>query len=268
MIGNKRVNQATTISVALSMGILTLGMAIAPRATRAQAEIQQSPILGNPGNSWWVSEAFNPPDRGAPPRTTEGGTRGCGNYQPGQKPLAALTPANAMPLTVAEHPTWYWYVPESVGQNLEFKLLDENDREVLYSTTLQAPMQGGIISHRLPAEANVSLATGKTYHWYLVAVCDPRDRTGDIAIDGWIERVEPTARVQQQLKDAGDADRAAIYARSGIWHDALDLFAELRRENPQDPLVSRQWEQLLDSVELGEFAPEPLVNSTQVSSQE
>jgi hypothetical protein len=261
MLWNKSLKQVTTISVALC-----LGMVMSPGLNlRAQAQSETEALTGGP---LLLSQSFNPPDRGAPERTAEGGTRGCGTYRRGQKPLTALTPRNAMPLTLAENPTFYWYVPSSGPQTLEFELVEgDNEENVVYQSKIQI-LQGGIISHSLPLNESTILDPGKSYHWYLKMVCDASDRTGDIVVDGWIERIEADESIALELKKAETlSNRAAIYAREGIWHDALSTLAQLRQDNPEDTVLFARWQQFLSSVELGEFAPEPLVNATQISQE-
>lgn len=267
MFWNKSLQQVTTFSVALCLGVV-----MSP-GLNLQAKAQTEPDSLSPATAgpWLLSQSFNPPDRGAPQRTAEGGTRGCGTYQSGQKPLTALTPGDAMPLTLAEHPTFYWYVPTSGPQTLEFELVEgDNEENVVYQAKIQIP-QGGIISHSLPVDDTTTLEPGKSYHWYLKMVCDASDRTGDIVVDGWIERVEPDETIALALKNANTpSNRVSIYAREGIWHDALSILAQMRRENPEDNDLFARWQQFLNSVELGDFATEPLVDvvdATQISQE-
>lgn len=264
MLWNKSFKQFTTVSVALCLGLgMNPGLNL-----QAQAQTEPDSLSATTGGSWLLSQSFNPPDRGAPQRTAEGGTRGCGTYQAGQKPLTALTPGDAMPLTLAGNPTLYWYVPTSGPQTLEFELVEaDNEENLVYQAKIQIP-QGGIISHTLPVNDTTALDPGKSYHWYLKMVCDASDRTGDIVVDGWIERVEPDETIALELKNATTpTNRAAIYAREGIWHDALSILAQMRRENPEDTLLFARWQQFLDSVQLGDFATEPLVDATQISQE-
>jgi len=65
--------------------------------------------------------------------------------------------------------------------------------------------------------------------------------------------------VQQELETATSLlDRVIIYAKAGIWYDALSNLAELRRRNPNDPTVIRDWQELLKSVGMEKIAQEPL----------
>lgn len=256
------MNRKNTLqNLATVSAALVLGIAIAPFASaRVPSSSQSVPLK--------ISEAFQPPDRGAPPRTADGGARGCGSYKPGEKLLTALTPSNYLPLTVAEHPTFFWYVPQSPAQALEFTLRDEKDEEVIYKTKLPVPASGGIVSLTLPAGSAPALKEGKMYHWYLAMVCNLDDRTGDTVVDGWIERTSPSAALAEELKNAQPSSLPSIYAKAGIWHEAIATLAKLRRDNPDDMTVVNRWEELLTSVELGAFTREPFVEAGEISKQE
>ena len=236
---------------------LVFGMAIAPGTT--------SQVRASSDNRIPVVE-FNPPSRGAPPQTTEGGSRGC-NYEQGEKSLMALAPTGSLALTVQKHPTFFWHIPESyAGQTLEFALMDAKDEQELYREYFSVPQAPGIASLKLPDTVE-PLKEDKMYHWYLVVVCDPADRTGDIVIDGWIERVQPDRSLVANIEKASEQERPSIYGKAGIWQETIASLAKLRLENPSDSNVIARWEDLLSSVELGELAPYPLIPVRQTEAQ-
>lgn len=261
MIRKRLIKKIAQIPIGVLLMIPLAASSILP------AQAQSVNTRPGPSDSWLVSEAFSPPNRGAPPATAEGGTRGCGNYEEGAKALTPLIPEKFLALTVSEHPTFFWYVPGASEQTLEFTLLDKNDEEVIYQTTFAAPVKSGIVSLQLPSENVEALKTGEMYHWYLVTICDPNDRSGDLFVDGWIERTEATMELTAALEDAQADEIPSIYARNGIWHEALASLAQLRQENPEDSNLAERWQQLLNSVDLGEFSEEPLVARNQ-STQE
>lgn len=243
MIGNKSIRRLATVSLA----VLSLGIAASPR-------------FDAPANA----QGFNPPDRGAPPRTADGGTRGCGYQVGGVKGLTALTPASSLALTVSDSPTFLWYVPQSNAQKLEFKMVEAGKEEnVIYQTSMPTPSKAGIISVSLPAGAATSIQEGKMYHWYFSMVCDASDPTGNTVVDGWVERTQPSQALIDELKKATSRrELPAIYAKAGIWHEALATLVELRRNYPEDQTIASQWQEFLTSVQLGEFYNEPLVART------
>jgi uncharacterized protein YeaO (DUF488 family) len=79
------------------------------------------------------------------------------------------------------------------------------------------------------------------------------------AVDGWIQRISPSSKLSQQLKQAPTKQQARLYAENGIWFDALTTLAELRLKNSQDAAIAQDWKSLLQSVGLEQFAVEALV---------
>jgi hypothetical protein len=204
-----------------------------------------------------LAQEYIPPERGLPGRREGGGTRGdcLSSYQR----LTALMPVTNFGKTIAEYPTFFWYIPDVQPEAAEFVLLDENDNE-LYRTRFQVTGDSGVISLSLPENAGMPpLEVGKDYHWYFSLVCDEVDRSGDPYTEGWIQRVEPDADLVAQLETVAERDRPAVYAAAGIWHDALASLAELRRANPQSASLVRSWKTLLASVELANVADQPFV---------
>jgi len=248
--------------VALSAA-LSLGIGVGPLVSRPlRAEMNQVSLDQNSQLSQYLNTNFNVPSRGAPPRTKGGGSRGCGYEQSGEKTTTALIPTDHIALTAQGNPTFFWYVPESVAEELEFKLLDKDDQEVVYETKLPVPTQSGIVSVSLPSDGESQfLEAGQKYHWYLVMACDLQDRTGDVAIEGWIERVDPASKfvapdatLADSLLGASLPERFSLYAKAGIWHDALATLGELRRSQPNNALIEARWARLLATAGLDQFS--------------
>ncbi|WP_254721629.1 DUF928 domain-containing protein [Kovacikia minuta] len=127
----------------------------------------------------------SPPSRGIPPGRTRGGaSRGvCPEVQ---TPLTALTPSTpqittpeqkGIPTqvwgyTTAAHPTFWFYLPynKSFAGIAEFVLQDENENNI-YRSTIALPAKAGVISVPLPKSAP-ALEVGKPYRWFLSIYCD------------------------------------------------------------------------------------------------
>ncbi len=231
----------------------------------SQTIAQAIPISYSQGG-FLLAQTFNPPGRGAPPKTADMGTRGC-SVSPGQKPLTSLVPEQDLALTTQEYPTLFWYVPQAAGKTLRFTLMDEQDQTILYEKTIAAPSEGGIVSLKLSEDWQqrnlksgqfVGLKANQLYHWYLSLACDPTDATGNVTLDGWIERTELSEDLQEKLAKTSPEDRGKIYAAAGIWHDALAAIAQLYTDSAH-PAIAPQWETLLNSVKLGAFAQYPII---------
>jgi len=213
-----------------------------------------------------LAQQYIPPDRGLPGRREGGGTRG--NCPRPATPLVALSPDTNFGTTTEPYPTFYWYLPELSNQFVEFVLLDENDNEV-YRTAFQHKSASGIISVTVPTTTRISpLEIGKDYHWFFSLVCDRRDRSGDIYVEGWIQRVTPSSDLARRVVTASAEEKAVLYARAGIWYDAVKSLAELRRTRPTDTAILNQWTALLRSVGLDNIANQPFLECCQMVSDE
>jgi hypothetical protein len=251
------------LSLALFLGLAaTTSFPILVRAQSGQTSTGQS-IAGN-----W--NAFNPPNRGLPDGRQEGGGVRGGNCPNIQNKLVALIPATNIGLTVAESPTLYWYVPETASAEtalaMEFVLQDEDGKEVYNSGKLPALGSAGIVSYTMPAKSSKPLEVGKNYQWFFSIICNPDDRSGDVRVQGWVKRVEKSLTLAQELEAASEKERPFIYARESLWFDTLSSLAQLQRQNPGNETFATKWEELLNSVSLGNLAKAPFVKLNQSSS--
>jgi hypothetical protein len=200
------------------------------------------------------AQGYTPPDRGLPGRREGGGTRGdCQASQPG---LTALMPDSNLGRTMAERPTFFWYMPQSAAA-AEFVLLDANNTE-LYKTLVPVPSQSGIVSLNLPDSVS-ALEVGQSYRWYFSLVCDPLDRSADTFTSGWVERVDRNPALLQEIAAAPPTEQAMLYAKAGLWYEALAVLATLRQSQPQNAALVTQWQTLLESVGLEQVADQPLL---------
>ena len=187
------------------------------------------------------------------------GTRGgCVKKDNKQKDITPLVPENKIGRTISEYPVFFFYLPQTEAPLVEFVLQDENNQ--IYQTTLKTNNSSGVISVSIPTNQNVSpLQVGKHYRWSVALICDPQDRSADVLETGIVRRVELSADIRSELEKADPRQKAVIYAENGIWQDALGTLAAARLANPNDPDLAADWKILLDSVNLGEIAAEPIV---------
>jgi hypothetical protein len=183
---------------------------------------------------------------------------GCGNSTSEQ--LVALLPTTEPVLTVAEYPTIFVSLPQTSAKQAEFYLKEANKDEVIYETTVTLPSNSGIVSVSLPDNGTLpALEVGKTYHWYFFVICNSQDRTDEPFVDGHIQRIEPSPNLVAELKNVPPRDRAALYAEAGIWYDAINSIAQLRRSSPNDTAIAADWTELLKSVGLDTISQKPLI---------
>lgn len=162
--------------------------------------------------------------------------------------LTALMPATNIGKTVDGHPTFWFYVPNETSSaiNATFILLDEDQKPVL-EEPISIPLSGtpGLVSVTLPETAE-KLEIDRTYHWFFEIECDADNPSENPRVDGWVERVDPIPGIEP--------DDYIAYADNGIWYNALTPLARMRQQNPQNPTLQRDWEDLLKAVGLESLA--------------
>jgi hypothetical protein len=249
-----------TLACALSLTFLT--------SYSQRGESQPSEVNTNQLNSVpLIYNAPPPPDQGAPGGRSRGGSgRGpCKNYQS----LTALVPVTkgatkdfVWGLTASEHPTFWFDVPERLTAQVpvEFVLLDTAGNYV-YKQKLTVPqMSAGIVQFSVPSTAP-PLEVGKRYNWTFSIYCDPESSSAAVSVRGSVQRVALDPVMERQLQAAKTPlERAALYANKGIWHDALTTLGEqLSGSKPKDSTIAVAWANLLQQVNLGNSASDPIV---------
>lgn len=216
-----------------------------------------------------ASSANDFEEEGRPTQRTAGGDRNSCAEQlialiPGKgeiqnQPGACGAESVSFPtLTVVESPTFWFYVPaqSTAGLSAEFVLLDDQEQPILIQPISLSETPGVVsVSPTHPLE------TGKQYRWMFSILVNPDRPSRNPAVEGLIRRIEPNSTLLGQIKSAvSSREQVAIYARQGIWQDALTTLANLRRATPGDPRVLTDWTDLLGSVGLGSIASVPVVD--------
>lgn len=223
-----------------------------PYATKAINNI--SSYLSQRGEA---TISFVPPQWGAPGNRVGGATRGCFS---GRQALTALVPNTNTGTTIAAQPVLSFYVPANKAEQLELVLLNDKQK-ILHKSIVASPKNPGIVSvdmAKIPGAP--SLETGKNYQWYFSMICDPKDRSADVVVDGWIQRVEADPILQSEIQKAKPSDRVSLYAANGIWYDTVAAMVASRQSAPNNSIVTQEWADLLKSVGLGAVAQAPIVS--------
>jgi Domain of Unknown Function (DUF928) len=201
-----------------------------------------------------------------------------------RKILTAFAPAYSMPisagsspvestkvwgLTTKENPSLWFYIPYSkaIISHIDFNLRDQDNsnNKTVYRTSILPARQGGIIGFSVPK--NVPLTIDCLYQWELkLTMKTPTNfkiglqkNAETIAVTGWIQRVGLTSLLSNEIKQSDRTKQADLYAVNGYWYDALATLAELRREQPQDLDIQKDWENILESIDLEELADLPFI---------
>ncbi len=157
-------------------------------------------------------------------RRSDGGTtRGCSG---GDLPLTVLASRQYVGRTISPHPTLAWFVPrDSAAKPLEFKIYEWNygdePKEVFKKSLQSLP---GVMKLSPFSENEIGLQPGKQYLWQVVIHCDSDSPSSNLASQASLEVIEnPPATVQSKLNKATNSrEKANIYAKAGLWYNALD----------------------------------------------
>lgn len=210
--------------------------------------------------SGWNS--FQPPEEGVPGRREGGGTRGL-ECPTATTALTALIPQSTMGQTISATPTFFYYLPIALDKTVQFELADERDKTLYKKSFRMVTSRAGIVSVRLDSDGNSpALEVGKNYQWYFTIKCNPKNSTDDVLVSGWINRTALVPTVKTELDRSPDRRaKLIIFAQQGLWYEYLATLAQLRIESPNDASLALKWLEVLNSVELGKIAQEPLVAS-------
>lgn len=201
---------------------------------------------------------FKPPDVTAPDNRQGGTHRGC-KLRDGLF-ITPLIPESNIGLTLTESPTLFVYVSQPAAQ-VEFILLNEDESEVVYETTLKNDKAGIVGVSLSEKDQTKNIEVGKRYVWSFALACDPLERSGDYIVKGWMQRIEPQANLKNDLANPDPMAKVIAYAKNGIWYETLATLAEMRRLAPDDSRLTTEWTQLLQSQGLESIADQPLVQS-------
>lgn len=165
-------------------------------------------------------------------------------------------------LTTFERPKFLFYVPytqDLVRSKAEFSLQDSKGVDV-YREQFALPQQPGVISISLPNTVK-SLKIDQSYRWYFKVHCQQERGNVPVYVEGEIQRINLNSSVTEQLKAATDPrQKIIVYAKEGVWFDALNMLAQIRQSSVQDVSLKEDWQSLLQSVDLDNIATAPLVN--------
>jgi hypothetical protein len=256
-----------------SVGSIVLIATLSPSQFAVMKGVSRPSVEGEPGSTEAGGPRFIQPreDMDASPPTIKRNVRGCNAN------VTALMPENKIGRTVFDYPTFFFYLylpkteeteetekteeteAETRVKLAEFILKDESGKQI-YQQNLTISNLSGVIGVSIPADKNVPpLEVGKKYTWTFTLICNPEDRSGDKIESGVVRRVELSADILGELEKADLRQKTVIYAREGIWQDAVSNLAAARRANPNDTNLAADWKSLLDSVKLDQIAKEPLL---------
>ncbi len=229
---------------ALTVSLAALAVALASPIARAQA------APGAPTFQAAPAPAYVPPLRGAPSRRVGGSSRGAEQ----SLPRIYVVAPDHIGLTTAEQPVLYWFISKPTQVKLEITLIDESGEKPMLELPL-GQVAGPAIHALDLARHGIRLSPGVEYQWTVTLVTDPADRSGDVISGGAIKRVDMPAELRDALKtNPAPAAQAGIYAREGIWYDAIHRLSALIAAQPGNGALRAQRAALAEQVGLSEVA--------------
>ncbi|MGD1857586.1 MAG: DUF928 domain-containing protein [Leptolyngbyaceae cyanobacterium] len=183
------------------------------------------------------------PERGSVSSTLSGGRRGqedvgCDTADSTTR-LAPIVPGDRANLfTTLANPTLAWNVSTVAPVSMTFHFSDPAVATPLYTQTVSVE-KSTTISVTVPNEHSLEL--GKKYRWTVFVSCPDHIQT-EISARSFIERVD---RESLSIDSLSSLEQARIYARQGIWYDAVAalLAAGSQGENDAEIMVKTLLEQ-------------------------
>ncbi|MBW4507194.1 MAG: DUF928 domain-containing protein [Scytonematopsis contorta HA4267-MV1] len=237
----------------------------APRQTTGGASRGRliTPAQGNntpsqPSRGTSRSNIFTPATQNTTPiRTTGGASRSNLPTAADAATLIAVLPQSYYGTTVSERPTIMVHIPASNAKESVFSIKDEAGK-MHYSMTIPVAEKSGVIAIKLPSSAP-PLTVGKNYQWFLALKTDGKLSPSTPYVDGWIQRIQPNTEVATAMQQQDALKRVAAFGKHGVWYDCVATLFTLHIEQPNNPIIIKQWQELLASVSLKEIATAPLV---------
>lgn len=247
--------------------LLSWGMVMAfSLPSSAQTETQLDLRSESGSNHQSVQVVFEPPTDDKADDSRGGASRnatGCRNDRVSELPLTALIPGNNRGLTVASHPSFFVYVPQTSARQIYFSLKDENNVGI-YQAKLPISGNSGVVKISLPPD-QTPLETGKTYDWSVALMCQPAQP--DMPwVTGQVQRVPLEENITPDLSSNPSIQQAVFYGQAGIWYDTLNILFQLNQSaglgntsTIDVSFLNQNWVNLLNSVGLNAIADEPLI---------
>jgi hypothetical protein len=185
--------------------------------------------------------------------TTITGIRGGGSCSEGATTkLTALAPYSHTGHSVSQHPTFAWYVPDTGSYPVQFRLYEYDTASQnakgknIVKETLSSSK--GIMTYTLPSNLS-PLTVGKTYIWQVVVICNPNSPSQSLMVSSEMKIVNAPPEIATQLNNTKDRAIASdLYAKAGIWYDALAQVVNMPN-NPQTQSLTTQLIEQLAAIE-------------------
>ncbi len=186
-------------------------------------------------------------------------------------PTVAVLAPESTGLTMREQPELYWYLSALTTHPIEFTISRRRAISPLLQTRLASPHHPGIQRIQL-TDHGKHLEPNNTYTWSVALILDPQTpsknlvATGSIEVESeellqrelakvsgpdqrrLMERVELLKQFRLEMARSSKALHPHLYARTGLWYDALSSISDLITSAPQNRDFRQQRAFLLEQV--------------------
>ncbi len=208
---------------------------------------------------------FAPQAGNGSPNSAAGGASRVGVYPVDPSAVGAAGPASLMALlpptyygtTLAERPTILVYIPASQAEEAVFSLKDDAGN-TQFQMTLPVSGWAGVLTLQLPPDAP-ALEVGKNYQWFMALKVDGVMNPATPYVDGWIQRIQPSAKLATALQQADPLKQAEAFGAEGVWYDCVATLAALRNGQANNAGLNKQWSELMASVGLKDIDSAPML---------
>ena len=177
-----------------------------------------------------VFAGYVPPQGGSAPQsgsTINNAVRGSGCSAASTTGLIPFAPRAHIGQTISTQPTFSWFTPESDPYLTEFRVAEyrpDGQLHVIYRTEFESTdnlLSSGISTLSLN-DTDVHLSPGQIYRWQVVLVCNPNRPSESLVAEADISVIDSSTELDTALETTTTAtERAALYAESSLWYDAL-----------------------------------------------
>ncbi len=177
-------------------------------------------------------------------RTKGAGSRGCDRIL--ATDLQLLTPDDHIATTVSSHPTFFWSI-SNTSLPVRFTLIEPGVAKPIMDRKFMVT-RPGVVEVKLPSD-RPGLKLGKEYRWTVSIVCNEERPSENTYAYSWIKRVAVTPKLAQNLAGVDKrSQRSLVYARSGIWYEALLDSYTGYKAHPQDKIALWYFSRLLNQI--------------------
>ncbi|MBN4006254.1 DUF928 domain-containing protein [Nostoc sp. LPT] len=207
-----------------------------------------------------------------PPQTrgSSGGSRGCETQTEASLSsiphIILLAPTQTYGQTLANSPTFAWFVKDNNSWQMEFRLYeyDETNKQSILVKEIKDENFKSSSGIMVLSLSNLELLVGRKYLWQVELVCDANRPSANPFAIAAMKVVSPPPDLKKQLSQSNDVlTMAHLYNQADLWYKTL----EIAFESKDEPTLRELRKSLIERVangtetELREQTKVALINS-------